>query len=164
MSVEFNKLSSFNRGILYKLLSEAYSFNSNIEASYKEKWLADDKFFFDDLSIGNEYCFITTLNGEAIGFLAWDPRNLPCYAIIGDNCIVPKHKGKGYGKLQLQEAVNRITKSGAKKIYVSTNNELIPAQKMYEGVGFTRLDNSTLEPWQISQNADIYYRMELHVV
>jgi ribosomal protein S18 acetylase RimI-like enzyme len=157
MNIEYKKLSCFSRGILYKLLSDAYSFDSKIEDTYKEKWLADDKFFFDDLSIGDKYCFVTTINNKPIGFLAWDPRNLPEYAIIGDNCIIPEQKGNGYGKLQLQEAVKRITGHGAKKIYVSTNNELVPAQRMYESVGFKRLDHSTLEQWQIAQNADIYY-------
>ena len=164
MGIEFKKLSDFSRGILYGLLSDAYSFNSKYEDSCKEKWLVDDKFFFDNLSIGDKYCFITTLNDEAIGFLAWDPRNLPEYAIIGDNCIISKHKGKGYGKLQLQEAVNRITRNDVKKIYVSTNNDLIPAQKIYESIGFKRLDTSTIEPWQIAQNADIYYGMETGAV
>lgn len=164
MNIEFQKLSSFSRGTLYYLLSDAYSFNRRYEDSYKEKWLADDKFFFDDLSIGDKYCFITTLNGEAIGFLAWDPRNLPEYAIVGDNCMITKHKGKGYGKLQLQEAVNRMIINGAKKIYVSTDNELVPAQKMYESVGFKRLDQSSLEQWQIEQDADIYYILEANAV
>ena len=85
---------------------------------------------------------------------------MPEYAIIGDNCIITKYKGKGYGKLQLQEAVNTIISNGAKRIYVSTNNDLIPAQKMYESIGFVRLDNSRLKPWQVSQHADIYYIME----
>jgi len=49
---------------------------------------------------------------------------------------------------------------GAKKIFVSTDIVLIPAQKMYESVGFIRIDISTLEPWQVSQHADIYYGMD----
>lgn len=161
MGLKFKKLSGFNRGILYQLLSDAYSFDRKIEETFKEKWLADDKFFFDDLNIGDKYCFITTFNDEPIGFLAWDPRNLPDYAIIGDNCIIPRYKGKGYGKRQLQEAVDRMIKNGARRIYVSTDYELIPAQKMYESVGFKRLDNSTLEQWQIAQNADIYYVLKV---
>lgn len=95
---------------------------------YKEKWRVDDDFFFDDLSIGNKYCFVTTLHNTPIGFLAWDPRNLPDYAIVGDNCIIPEYKGNGYGTLQLQKAVNRMASHGVNTIYVSTNHELIPAQ------------------------------------
>ncbi|MCL2620270.1 MAG: GNAT family N-acetyltransferase [Defluviitaleaceae bacterium] len=162
MDIKFNKLSNFNQGILYQLLADAYSFDGKYEATYKEKWLADENFFFDNLTnIGDKYCFVTTLGDEAIGFLAWDPRNLPEYAIIGDNCIIPKYKGKGYGKLQLQEAISRITKNDVKEIFVSTDNDFIPAQRMYESVGFTRLEISTLKPWQVEQNSDIYYGMEI---
>lgn len=161
--IEFKRPRDFGRGILYRLLSDAYSFDRRYEESFGEKWRADEDFFFDNPVIGDKYCFVTTLNGEPIGFLAWDPRNLPEYAIVGDNCIIAKYKGKGYGRLQLQEAVDRITQRGARKIYVSTDNALISAQRMYESVGFKRLEDSMLEPWQIEQHADIYYVLETGV-
>ncbi|HBU11766.1 MAG TPA: GNAT family N-acetyltransferase, partial [Clostridiales bacterium] len=164
MCIEFKKLSEFDRGILYSLLSDAYAFDSRYEDTYKEDWLAAEKFFFDNPDIGDKYCSVATLHGEAIGWIGWDPRNLPDYAIIGHNCIITRHKGKGYGKIQLQEAVNKIIKSGANKIYVSTDNELTPAQKMYESVGFKRMDNSALAQWQVAQNTDIYYVLEVRAV
>lgn len=136
MGIEFKKVSEFNRGILFKLLKDAYSFNRQYEEACQTKWREDDDFFFDNLHIADKYCIITTLDGEAIGFIAWDPRNMPEYAVIGDNCIVTEHKGKGYGKLQLQEAINRITQYDVKKIIVTTNDDLIPAQRNYESVGF----------------------------
>ncbi len=162
MDIGFKKISDFSRGILCKMLSDAYSFDRKYEDAYKEKWQENDAFFFDNLQIADKCGFITILNDEAIGFINWDPRNMPEYVIIGDNCIIPKYKGKGYGKLQLQEAIQRITKNNVKKIFVSTNIDLIPAQRMYESVGFVRLDVSALEPWQLSQNADIYYGMDIH--
>lgn len=137
MSIEFRKVSDFNRGIFFELLKDSYSFDCNYEQAYKSKWQENDDFFFDNLQIADKYCFITTLCGEAIGFVAWDPRNMPEYAEIGDNCIVSKHKGNGYGKLQLREAINRITQNDVKQIIVTTNDDLIPAQRMYESVGFT---------------------------
>lgn len=137
MSIEFKKVSDFNRGIFFELLKDSYSFDCKYEQACKSKWQENDDFFFDNLQIADKYCFLTTLNGEAIGFVAWDPRNMPEYAEIGDNCIVSKHKGNGYGKLQLQEAINRITRNDVKKIIVTTNDDLIPAQRMYESVGFT---------------------------
>ncbi|MNI75238.1 Acetyltransferase (GNAT) family protein [compost metagenome] len=63
---------------------------------------------------------------------------MPEYAEIGHNCIASKHKGNGYGKMQLQEAVSRITRNEVSKIIVTTNDDLVPAQKMYESVGFTQ--------------------------
>ena len=159
MNIHFAKFSNYNRGLVADLLSDAYAFDDkymNID-QFRES----DDFWFDNLDIADRCGFVTTLGSEVIGFISWDPRNMPAYAIIGDNCIVTKHKGEGYGKLQLQEAVNRIAENGAKKIFVSTNIDLVPAQRMYESVGFVKLDNSTLESWQIAQNCEVYYAMDM---
>jgi len=137
MSIKFKKVSDFNRGILFELLTDAYSFDCRYEQSCNPDWQAFDNFFFDNLQIADKYGFITTLNDEAIGFVSWNPRNMPEYAEIGHNCIASKHKSNGYGKRQLQEAVNRIIQNDVRKIIVTTNDDLIPAQRMYESVGFT---------------------------
>jgi ribosomal protein S18 acetylase RimI-like enzyme len=118
-------------------LKDAYSFDCRYEQNCKSDWQVFDNFFFDNLEIADKYGFITTLNDEAIGFVSWDPRNMPKYAEIGHNCIASKHKSNGYGKIQLQEGVNRITQNDVRKIIVTTNNDLISAQRMYESVGFT---------------------------
>lgn len=136
MSIEFKKVSDFNRGILLELLKDAYSFDCRYEQRWYSNWQDCDNFFFYNLQIADKCGFITTLNGEAIGFVVWDPRNMPEYAEIGHNCIASKHKSNGYGKIQLQEAINRITQNDVKKIIVTTNDDLISAQRMYESVGF----------------------------
>ena len=136
MSIEFKKVSDFNRGILFELLKDSYSFDYRYEESWYSNWQACDNFSFDNLQIADKYGFITTRNDEAIGFVSWNPRNIPEYAEIGYNCIASKHKSNGYGKIQLQEAVDRITQNDVKKIIVTTNDDLIPAQRMYEGVVF----------------------------
>lgn len=145
MSIEFKKVSDFNRGILFELLRDAYSFDCRYEQCCNSNWQGADNFFFDNLEIADKCAFITTLKDEAIGFVCWDPRNMPEYAEIGHNCIVPKHKGNGYGKIQLQEAVNRITQNDVRKIIVTTNDDLIPAQRNYESVGFTVYQKRKLE-------------------
>jgi RimJ/RimL family protein N-acetyltransferase len=136
MSIKFKKISDFNRGIIFELLKDAYSFDSRFEERWISNWEDCDDFYFDNLEIADRYGFITTLDDEPIGFAVWDPRNMPEYAEIGYNCIVSKHKGKGYGKIQLQEAVDRISKSDVRKILVTTDDVLAPAQGMYESVGF----------------------------
>jgi ribosomal protein S18 acetylase RimI-like enzyme len=137
MSIKFKKVRDFNRGILFQLLRDAYSYDCRYEKRWYSNWQDCDNFFFDNLHIADKCGFITTLNDEAIGFVVWDPRNMPEYAEIGHNCIASKQKGNDYGKIQLQEAVNRITQNDVKKIIVTTNEALIPAQRMYESVGFT---------------------------
>lgn len=136
MSIEFEKVSSFNKGILFELLADAYSFDQRCKKCWNSDWHEFDDFFFDNLQIADKCGFITTLNGRAIGFVSWDPRNMPEYVEIGHNCVAAKYKGNGYGKKQLQEAVDRIAGNDVKKLIVTTNGILKPAQRMYEGVGF----------------------------
>lgn len=160
-TVAFEPLSRFERGVLCRLLSDAYALTPHYEARDRQAWQAMEDFFFDNPAIGDAYCAVTTLCGEPIGFVSWDPRRLPGYAVIGHNCVASAHKGKGYGVLQLRETLARIARLGAKKVYVSTNADLIPAQRMYERVGFERLAPEALEPWQHGQGADVYYGMTL---
>ena len=83
-----------------------------------------------------ESFFVVEINNEVIGLVIWDPRNMPEYMEIGHNCIKSKYKGNGYGRIQLQEAVNRIAQNDVKKIIVTTNVQLTSAQRMYESIGF----------------------------
>lgn len=147
MKLEFKKVSDFKRGILVELLKQGYSFDCRYEQAYLQKWKENDDFFFDHLHIADKYCFITTLEDEPIGFITWDPRHLPEYAEIGDNCIIPKYKGKGYGKLQLQETISRIKLNKVKKIIVMTNEDLAAAQRNYESVGFKEVRRWEDQSW-----------------
>jgi ribosomal protein S18 acetylase RimI-like enzyme len=159
MSIKFKKVSDFNRGILFDLLADSYSFDFRYEQACSSDWQAFDDFFFDNLQIADKYGFITTLNEEAIGFVSWDPRKMPQYAEVGHNCIATKHKGNGYGKIQLQEAVNRILQNHVKKIIVTTNGDLIPAQRMYESVGFKLYQKRKIEDIEsfVSDHIDYVY-------
>lgn len=136
MELEFRKISEFDRGILYRLLVDAYAFDDRNFEFWGADWREFDDFFFSNLEIADRYGFITTLCGEPIGHISWDPRNMPAYVEIGHNCIAEKYKGNGYGKRQLQEAFSRIRRyDGLRKIIVGTNSNWI-APRNYESVGF----------------------------
>ena len=110
MKIEFKKFNEFKRGILYSQLVDAYSFNENCKKAWDKDWLDYDNYFYDNLKYTNNCGFIMLLNGDPIGHISWDPRNRPEYVIIGHNCILTKYKGKGYGHILLQEAINQIKK------------------------------------------------------
>ena len=138
--VEFRKISEFLRGTLYNQLVDAYSFNDECKKTWDNSWKEYDDYFYDNLDIIDKYGFITILDGEPIGHISWDPRHRPDYVEIGHNCIITKYKGKGYGKIQLQEAIKRIKEyDDLKKIIVTTNELFIPAQRNYESVGFKKI-------------------------
>ncbi len=161
MGIEFRKISEFNRGKLFDLLADAYSFDSRCEHFWGFSWREFDDFFFDNLEIADRCGFITTLNEEAIGFVSYDPRNMPEHVIIGHNCIASRYKGFGYGKTQLQEAIKRISERNPRRILVTTNEGLFPASRMYESVGFKlmqRRPNDGIEAF-IGEYIDYVYQL-----
>ena len=138
--IEFKKISEFPKGTLYNQLVDAYSFNVNCQKAWDQMWQEYDNFFYSNLeSIADKYGFITVVDGIAVGHISWDPRNKHNEVTIGHNCILSSFKGRGYGKLQLEEAINRIKEYDVKKIVVTTNEILLPAQKNYESVGFIKV-------------------------
>ena len=103
-------------------------------------WKEYDDFFYSNLdSVADKYGFVTVVDGTVVGHISWDPRNRPHYVAIGHNCILSAFKGKGYGKIQLQEALRRIKTYEVDKIVVTTNEITLSAQKNYESVGFIKV-------------------------
>lgn len=138
--IEFKKISAFSKGTLYSQLVDAYSFNDNCKKYWNDMWKEYDNFFYENLdNIADKFGFITVVDGNVVGHISWDPRNIPAYVIIGHNCIISKYKGNGYGKIQLEEAIRRIKEYNIKKIIVTTNELTYPAQKNYESVGFKKI-------------------------
>lgn len=142
MDIEFKKITEFPRGTLAALLKDGYSFEPKFAHYWQKQWQEFDDFFYDNPQIAEKYGFITVLSGEPIGLVSWDPRNLPESAEVGHNCIATRYKGNGYGRRQMQEAVNRIIMQGAEKIIVWTNEKLVAAQRTYESVGFKFINKS----------------------
>jgi hypothetical protein len=54
MSIKFKKVSDFNRGIIFQLLKDAYSFDCRYEQSWYSNWQDCDNFFFDNLEIADK--------------------------------------------------------------------------------------------------------------
>ena len=139
--IEFKKISDFPKGTLYEQLVDAYSFHPQCKAAWDKMWKEYDDFFYSNLDLIADQCgFITAVDGIAVGHISWDPRNRPESVSIGHNCIRTAFKGRGYGKLQLQEAIRRIKAAyEVEKIIVTTNELTLPAQKNYESVGFIKV-------------------------
>ena len=159
--IEFKKFTEFPRGTMYDILKDAYSFDKRNKEIWDENWKESDAFFYDNPDIADKYGLITCLNGEPIGFVAWDPRNRPEYVEIGHNAIREKYKGNGYGHRQLEEALNRIRAyTGLKRIIVCTNSNLV-APKNYESVGFTLYDRKVNATESAYTGDYLYYEIVL---
>ena len=138
--IEFRKPTDFPRGTFYAILVDAYSYDQRNRQIWDTNWKETDDFFYGNPEIADKYGLVTCLDGDPIGFVTWDPRNRPAYVEIGHNGIREQYKGRGYGRLQLEEALRRIREyEGLKRIIVCTNSNLI-APKNYESVGFALYD------------------------
>ena len=140
VKIEFLNITGFPRGTLCGMLADAYAFDPRWAAENLDEWRTFDDFFFDHPEIAGKYGFITAVDGEIVGFISWDPRHRPEYEEIGYNSILERYKRRTYGTLQLREAVRRILLDRPRKIVVTTNASLVPAQKMYERVGFRKVN------------------------
>jgi len=93
----------------------------------------------------------------------WDPREFPLVE-IGHNCILPKFKGIGLGKEQLRIILERLKHKSFEKAKVSTGllNFFIPAQRMYESLGFHEIKRDKGNKLgQFKLCDQIYYELNL---
>ena len=146
---------------MYDILKDAYSFDVRNQQIWDADWKASDDFFYDNPGIADKYGLITCLDGEPIGLVTWDPRSRPEYVEIGHNGIRERCKGRGYGRLQLEEAIRRIrTCEGLKRIIVCTNSNLV-APRNYESAGFVLCGRKPNETESAFTGDYLYYEMVL---
>lgn len=111
-------------------------------------WRLEDEDIFDVPAIGRSI-IVSKIDNIIVGFCSYDPRYFPDYGIIGQNCILPKFRDKGYGKQQIEELLTIFIKAGCKKAVVTTgaSDFFKPARKMYEKLGFKEINRSNSEKW-----------------
>ena len=158
---EFRKLTDFPRGTLFDILADAYAYDERNRRIWETNWKETDDFFYDNPDIADKYSLVTCLDGEPIGFVTWDPRHRPDYVEIGHNGIRKRYKGRGYGRLQLEEALRRIREyEGLKRIIVVTNSNLI-APRNYESAGFALYDRKPNRTESAYTGDYLYYEIVL---
>ena len=159
--IEFRKLTEYPRGTLYEILADAYSFDERNRQIWDADWKETDDFFYGHPEIADRYSLATCLDGKPIGFVTWDPRNRPAYVEIGHNGIREQYKGRGYGRLQLEEALRRIREyEGLKRIIVCTNSNLA-APGNYEAAGFKLYDRKPNRTESAYTGDYLYYEIIL---
>ena len=148
--IEFKPIDQFDKGLIYELLCESYArlleANPDYKHEFEANWQTTDDNLFDDTdSSGN--VAISTLAGEPIGFVSWflEGANV---GSIGHNCIAPLHRGKGYGKEQVQMALDELS-SEVLIVKVTTANHPFfqPARRMYLACGFSEVGRSRADSY-----------------
>lgn len=161
----FKPLSSLKRGQLFEMLMKSYKdliekYDTKNKDKYIESWEQSDKSAFDNPETVGRCVLVTHLDDKAVGFTSWDPRNFPEYGIVGQNCVLPEYQGKGYGKMQIEQLLKIFREAKCKKAVVSTGDcdFFIPAQKMYQRLGFKEIKRIFNEKWG---SMEVEYEKEL---
>ena len=151
MKIEFTTALDQKAGIIVDLLKRSYTKLLSSVPQYWSQEIANweefdrDVFQFPD-TVG-ACTFLTWCDGRLVGLGSYDNRPRPHWGIIGHNCILPEFRGRGIGKQQIWEILHRFNTMKIILAKVSTNDHpfFIPAQRMYQALGFRE---TRRVPWE----------------
>lgn len=84
--------------------------------------------------------FVATINDEAVGVCALIPRkDLGCFE-LAKMAVSPKAQGHGIGYLLGKAIIEKAKSLGEKRIFLESNTALQPAIKLYEKLGFKKIE------------------------
>jgi GNAT superfamily N-acetyltransferase len=135
-------ISLYRPGTLSDLVHKSYAI---LVQEYPEHWESESEKWedFDRQAFGHpgtigKCVFVSYLGDKPVGLAAYDPRHELQYGLIGQNCILPEYRGRGFGKQQILEILRRFRerKTGAARVTTSAHPFFIPAKNMYQSLGF----------------------------
>ena len=139
MNIRFTSPTEHPPGTVFDLLKRTWAplWNRKLEENIRN--FDSDVTKYPD-SVG-ACTVVTCLGPEPVGIASYDPRQRPERGLIGWNCVVPEHQGKGIGKAQIQEILSIFRSKAIRKACVTTTDEdfFVPAQRMYEACGFAKV-------------------------
>ena len=139
--LEFTGFDKHERGTIPSLLQRSYAdyflVDPACEAGWTQAWAEYDREIFARPDTVGACGFITTVDGVAVGFAAWNPRGFPV-GVVGANCVLPEFRGNGYGTHQMQEVLRIFEREGFETVQVTTGEHdfFEPARRMYEACGW----------------------------
>lgn len=82
--------------------------------------------------------FVSRLDGAVAGLASFDPRPAPDLGVVGQNCVLPEFRGRGFGRRQIEEVLRRFRQLGIAAARVTTSEHpfFAPALAMYRSLGF----------------------------
>jgi GNAT superfamily N-acetyltransferase len=129
----------YRHAILY---AEAYGWNEQFEALVGQSASR----FLKDYDPERERCWIAELNGEFAGCI-FLMKDLEAENIgrLRNFLVEPKARGKGLGRILIQECIDFATSVGYEKIVLWTNDGLHAARHLYEDFGFRLIHEEPIE-------------------
>ncbi len=124
------------------ILSSKNASYEELKFGFSEKYLT----WLKEL-LRNKYAYQIILMDENnfVAYLASAETLWSGYLTVIEVFVSPEYQGKGVGKKLLDHAKDFARREGLKGLMVQTENENIPAQKLYEKAGFSRIENKEWE-------------------
>lgn len=137
--ITYASILDFPRGTFFSLVSRSYAPIADDEL--RDRLRAGDEQTYDNPTTIAPCVTVTCFRGEPVGITSYDPRPFPD-AIVGQNCILPEYRGKGFGRLQLLHLLAILKSKGFEKATATTTDEPFfePAQRMYQACGFAEVE------------------------
>jgi len=141
----FEPISLFSPGELADIIGRSYA--ELVEKwldpweHEREKWDEFDRQAFARPDTVGRCVFVSCLEQRAVGLGSYDPRPGPSYAIVGQNCVLPEYRGRGFGKRQIAEIFRRFGAKNVRAARVTTSEHpfFLPALSMYRDLGFREI-------------------------
>ncbi len=129
--MEIIKQTSVSDKLTKAMVNLVYQLNPNSPAptgEHLEKVIGDK----------NTALFTLEEQGEILGTLSLVFYRIPTgtKAWIEDVAVDDAHRGKGWGKMLMNHAIEYAEKQGVRKIYLTSNPSRITANNMYQTLGF----------------------------
>lgn len=147
----FTPVSQYHPGDLFEIIYRSYELLAKNDSQYwqqeEKEWARFDKQAFGHPEIAR--CIsVTCLGSQPIGLASYDPRHFPEYGVIGQNCVLPEFRGRGFGSRQIREVLRIFQEHGVKKAKVTTSEHPFfrPAQRMYLSLGFIEISRTVGGP------------------
>jgi len=98
-----------------------------------------------ELQFSHSLQLFAKANDEVTGYIAALELLFQDYMYITELFVNPKSSGKGIASALVNEIIEFAKSQDLKGVYVQTEQENIPAQKLYEKLGFSCIEN---EDWE----------------
>jgi GNAT superfamily N-acetyltransferase len=94
------------------------------------------------LSMGNRWCCWPSHKGQAVGFTQLYPSfssvSMARVFVLNDLFVAPTARRLGVGEALLNAAADHARQLGAVRLSLTTNVQNLPAQSLYESMGWER--------------------------
>lgn len=105
------------------------------------KWDEFDREAFARPDTVGRCVFVSRFGQRIVGLASFDPRPGPAFGVVGQNCVLPEYRGRGFGRRQILEILERFRTRGigAARVTTSEHPFFRAAQGMYGALGFREI-------------------------